>query len=39
MGDVINALISSGLRIEFLHEFPVLSFCNYPFMKQDEVGW
>ncbi|HEY41166.1 MAG TPA: class I SAM-dependent methyltransferase [Dehalococcoidia bacterium] len=39
MGDIINSLISSGLRIEFLHEFPVLFFKWFPFMKQDEEGW
>ncbi len=36
LGDIINALLSAGLRIEFLHEFP---FCNYdifPFLEQGE---
>lgn len=39
MGDVINALISSGLRIEFVHEFPLCSWRRFPFMEQDEAGW
>ena len=38
MGDVINSLISSGLRIEFLHEFPVISFKCLPFMERDDNG-
>jgi SAM-dependent methyltransferase len=36
LSDIINALFSAGLRIEFLHEFP---FCNYdlfPFLEQGE---
>lgn len=40
MGEIINSLISSGLRIEFLHEFPVLFFKWFPFMEEDdEEGW
>ena len=39
MGDIINPLISCGLQIEFLHEFPMLFFKWFPFMKQDEEGW
>lgn len=39
MGDVINNLISGGLRIEFLHEFPVIYFKCYPFMEQDDNGF
>ncbi len=38
MGDIINSLISSGLRIEFLHEFPVIFFKCLPFMEQDDDG-
>ena len=36
LGDIINAFVSAGLEIEFLHEFP---FCNYdifPFLEQGE---
>ncbi len=39
MGDIINALISVGLRIEFVHEFIVCSWRRFPFMEQDEAGW
>jgi SAM-dependent methyltransferase len=39
MGDIINALISSGLRIEFVHEFTLCSWRRFPFMEQDEAGW
>jgi SAM-dependent methyltransferase len=39
MGDIINALISAGLKIEFLHEFPVCCYKALPFMKQDKDGW
>ena len=35
IGDVINALISAGLKIGFLHEFP---YCTYPFMPLLEKG-
>ena len=36
LGDIINALISSGLKIEFLHEFPVIFFKSLSFMEQDD---
>lgn len=39
MGDIVNALISAGLQIEFLHEFPYASFQMFPFLEQDEEGW
>lgn len=39
LGSILNALIGAGLRIEFLHEFPVLFFCSCPFMEQDKDGW
>jgi SAM-dependent methyltransferase len=38
MGDIVNSLISGGLRIEFLHEFPVSFFKCLPFMERDETG-
>ncbi len=38
MGDIINNIISSGLRIEFLHEFPVIFFKCLPFMERDRTG-
>jgi SAM-dependent methyltransferase len=39
LGEIINALISAGLRIEFLHEFPYMGEDHYPFMEKDEDGW
>ena len=39
LGDIINALISAGLRIEFLHEFPYMGEDHYPFMKKGKDGW
>ncbi len=39
MGDIINAVISAGLRIEFLHEFPKIFFKAVPYMEQDEEGY
>ncbi len=40
LGDIINALIAAGLKIAFLHEFPVLFFKALPYMVPDgEGGW
>ena len=39
MGDIINAIISAGLQIEFLHEFPKIFFKAVPYMEQDEEGY
>jgi SAM-dependent methyltransferase len=39
LGDVINSLISAGLQIEFLHEFPYACYGMFPFLEQDEDGW
>lgn len=39
LGDVINALIKAGLRIEFLHEFPVSCYPWSPFTEKSEDGW
>jgi len=39
LGDIVNALISVGLKIEFLHEFQVCSWQRFLMMKQDEAGW
>ena len=36
LGDIINALISAGLRIEFLHEFPFCNYDHFPFLEQGE---
>jgi SAM-dependent methyltransferase len=39
LGDVLNALIGAGLRIEFLHEFPVCVDQMLPCMEQGADGW
>ena len=39
LGDVFNALVSVGLRIEFLHEFPYCSWSLFPFMEKGKDGW
>ena len=38
LGDIVNSLISAGLRIEFLHEYPYIFFKAMPYMKQDSEG-
>ena len=38
LSDVINALISAGLRIEYLHEFPFATYRSLPFLVQGEDG-
>ncbi|MBV9228442.1 MAG: class I SAM-dependent methyltransferase [Chloroflexi bacterium] len=35
LGEIINSLISQGLNIEFLHEFP---FCGWSYFKEMEKG-
>ena len=39
IGDVINSLISAGLRIEFLHEFPFAARAKFSIMEPGEDGW
>lgn len=39
IGDVLNALITAGLEIEFLHEFPYAARAKFPFMEQGADGW
>jgi SAM-dependent methyltransferase len=39
LGDIVNALVSSGLKIEFLHEFPISGYRAIPFMKKQDDGW
>lgn len=39
LGEIINALIAAGLRIEHLHEFPYAARAKFPFMEQGEDGW
>lgn len=38
MGDILNALIGAGLRIDYLHEFPVSAYRWSPFTKKIETG-
>jgi SAM-dependent methyltransferase len=39
LSDIVKALIDAGLRIEFLHEFPVLFYPAYPLLVKDKAGW
>lgn len=40
LGDIINALINVGLRIEFLHEFSMTNFHAFPWLKGgDNQQW
>ncbi len=38
IGDILNALISAGLRIEFIHEFPHTQWQAFPFLERDGDG-
>ena len=39
LSDILNALISAGLRIEFLHEFPQTILHLFPFLEENSDGW
>ena len=39
LSEIVNALLEAGLRIEFLHEFPVLFYREIPSMTKDKDGW
>ncbi len=39
LSDVINSLIKTGLRIQFIHEFDRLFYKHFPAMNCDENGW
>jgi SAM-dependent methyltransferase len=39
LGDIVNALIGAGLRVLFLHEFPVCCYQALPQMERGEDGW
>jgi SAM-dependent methyltransferase len=39
LGDVVSALASTGLRIEFVHEFAGCIYPHLPFMKQGDDGF
>ena len=39
LGEIVTALVGSGLTIEFLHEFAVSSYRAYPGMTKHDDGW
>jgi SAM-dependent methyltransferase len=39
LSEIINALLSVGLRLEFVHEFPYCGEQRFPFMVRGEDGW
>lgn len=39
MGDIITSIVQAGLRLEYLHEFPMASFQAFPFLKQRDDGY
>jgi SAM-dependent methyltransferase len=39
MGYIVNSLIDAGLRIDFIHEFPFVSWQMLPFLEEREEGW
>lgn len=39
LADIINALITAGLTIEFLHEFPFCVYDKWPGFVKDANGW
>jgi SAM-dependent methyltransferase len=39
LSEIINSLIQAGLKIEFLHEYPMLFFKQFSFMEQDKDGY
>lgn len=39
MAEILNSLISAGLLIEFLHEWPFCGWQAFPIMEQREDGW
>ena len=39
LGDIINALINAGLRIDFLHEFPISAYQCCDYAQKGIDGW
>lgn len=39
IGYIVNSLIEAGLCIEFIHEYPFVSWKLFPFLEEKEVGW
>ncbi len=36
---IVNSLINAGLRLEFIHEYPFVSWKMFPFLEEKEDGW
>lgn len=39
LGDIVSSLVMAGLKIEYLHEFPVCVYQHLPQMELGEDGW
>ena len=39
LGDVVSAVAATGLRIEFLHEFPFTNYRALPYLHRGADGW
>ena len=39
LGELLTALITAGLRIEYLHEFPLAHYRRFPSLVRGEDGW
>jgi SAM-dependent methyltransferase len=39
LGEILNALINAGLKIQFLHEFPMNVFRQLPMMEERDGWW
>lgn len=39
LGGIVDALLDAGLRLEFLHEFPVCAWRMFPFMSKGDDGY
>ncbi len=39
LAEILTAIISAGLRIEFLHEFPYCNYAKLLFIQRGEDGW
>jgi SAM-dependent methyltransferase len=39
LGYIVNNLIDAGLQIDFLHEYPFVSWEMFPFLKEKEGWW
>ena len=39
LGEILDAVLGAGLRLEFLHEFPVCFYPKFPGMTRGEDGW